>query len=94
MTEIPRYATATSSDLFGSSLCARGKPLIPRRQPLELKVADALCRQMRRKPARPEKQRIAHLICLNLVSMLKHWTKRRNDPVAAKPETPRLKLAR
>lgn len=76
MPEIPLCATATSSDLFGSPLCTRGKPLIPRRQPLELKVAGALCRQMRRKPARREKQRIAHLICLNLVAMLKHQTKR------------------
>jgi len=68
--------TPAPADLFGSSLCAQRKPMFSRRQPLELKVADALCRQMRRKPARREKQRIAHLICLNLVTMLKHRTKR------------------
>lgn len=67
--------TATASDLFGSSPSAREKPSVPRRQPQELKVAHTLCRQMRRKPTRWEKQRIAHLICLNLVAMLKHAAK-------------------
>lgn len=76
MTELPLRTTPVSPDLFGASRCAPRKPLLSRRQPLELQVADALCRQMRRKPARREKQRIAHLICLNLVSMLKHRTKR------------------
>lgn len=76
MAELPLRTTPVSSDLFDSSRCAQRKPLLSRRQPLELKVADALCRQLRRKPARWEKQRIAHLICLNLVSMLKHQTKR------------------
>lgn len=44
--------------------------------PPELMAARALCRQLRREPARPEKQRIAHLICLNLVTMLKRKTAR------------------
>jgi hypothetical protein len=47
---------------------------------LELKVAGALCRQMRRKSARREKQRIAHLICLNLVSLLKAGRARVDAP--------------
>lgn len=76
MAVIRQCTTPISFDLFESSVCNRGEPLRHRRQPLELKVAGALCRQMRRKPARREKQRIAHLICLNLVSMLKHRTKR------------------
>ena len=41
-----------------------------RAQPPELAVAHALCRQLRRQRARREKQRIAHLICLNLLSLL------------------------
>jgi len=58
-------------DLFGNSPGQRTRAAGHRRQPLELKVAGALCRQLRRKAARHEKQRIAHLICLNLVSLLK-----------------------
>ena len=55
-----------------------GVPLRPRRrdvrrypQPAELKTARVLCRQLRRQRTRPDKQRVAHLICLNLLSMLK-----------------------
>ncbi len=75
MVEIPLCTFPNSSDLFGSSSGIRAKRY-PGRQPLELKVADALCRQMRRHTVQREKRRIAHLICLNLVSMLKHRTKR------------------
>jgi hypothetical protein len=76
MAAVPQSTIPTSFDLFGSISCSRGNPSFHRRQPLELKVAGALCRQLRRKPARREKQRIAHLICLNLVSMLKRGAKR------------------
>ena len=69
---VPQCTNPSSLDLFGSAPCRLGKPLVPRRQPLELKVAGALCRQIHRKPARHDKQRIVHLICLNLVSMLQH----------------------
>jgi hypothetical protein len=62
-------------DLFGNPPGERTRAP-HRRQPLELKVAGALCRQLRRKSARHEKQRIAHLICLNLVSLLKSRTGR------------------
>ena len=76
MTETTKLATSTSLDFFQpSSISGRGKPSSYRRQPLELKLAGALCRQMRRTLARREKQRIAHLICLNLISMLKHREK-------------------
>jgi len=40
-------------------------------QPPELTAAQALCRQLRRKHNRHDKQRVAHLICLNLIAMLK-----------------------
>jgi hypothetical protein len=42
----------------------------------ELTTARVLCRRLRHKPARPDKKRIAHLICLNLLSMLKHVARR------------------
>ena len=71
MNALPELADSTSFDLFGNPPGARADHAPHRRQPLELKVAGALCRQMRRKSARREKQRIAHLICLNLVSLLK-----------------------
>jgi hypothetical protein len=35
-----------------------------------------LCRQLRHKQARPDKKRIAHLICLNLLSMLRYDSQR------------------
>lgn len=71
MNAMTETANSDSCDLFSSLPCGRPNPAPHRRQPLELKVADALCRQLRRKAARREKQRIAHLICLNLVSLLK-----------------------
>jgi hypothetical protein len=60
-------------DLFADAPRNRRHDSLPRRaQPRELEVARALSRQLRRKRARREKQRIAHLICLNLISMLEH----------------------
>lgn len=61
-----------SGDLFGNMPVRRRAPAIQRRLPLELKVASALCRQLRRKQAPRDKRRIAHLICLNLLSMLRN----------------------
>lgn len=68
--------TGESGDLFGE------RP-IPRRDEVEkrsfapaLTTARVLCRQLRHKRARPDKQKIAHLICLNLLSMLKHSSQR------------------
>ena len=61
-----------SGDLFGEKPIARRVPMSKHRTAPELAVARALCRQILRKQATPEKKRIAHLICLNLVSMLKH----------------------
>jgi hypothetical protein len=62
-----------SADLFA------GKPISPisRRSPTEkgrlapeLTAARVLCHQLRRKRALPEKKRIVHLICLNLLAVL------------------------
>ena len=60
-------------DLFADALPVRARaPMSRRPPPRELAVARALSRQLRRKRARRDKQRIAHLICLNLISMLEH----------------------
>lgn len=64
--------TGESGDLFGTMPFHRGGPTFRRKLPPELTAARVLCRQLRRKQAPREKQRIAHLICLNLLSMLRH----------------------
>ena len=64
--------TTQSADLFETAPPARCEPAVKRSLPLELRVAGALCRQIRRRQAPRDKQRIAHLICLNLLSMLRH----------------------
>ncbi len=61
-----------SGDLFGEKPIPRRGTAVKRRTAPELQVARALCRQIVRKQAKPDKKRIAHLICLNLVSMLKN----------------------
>ena len=67
---------SVSGDLFGEKLVSRRGPAARRRTAPELAVARALCRQILRKQAAQEKKRIAHLICLNLVSMLKNGPQR------------------
>jgi hypothetical protein len=63
--------TGESGDLFGdASIPGRERLNEPGFAP-ELKAARKLCRQLRHKAARPDKMRIAHLICLNLRSMLR-----------------------
>ena len=71
MNALPETLVPSPGDLFGNASGQRARTAAHRRQPLELKVAGALCRQLRRRSARHEKQRIAHLICLNLVALLK-----------------------
>jgi hypothetical protein len=61
-----------SGDLFGKMPIPWDGSVVKRRLPPELTAARALCRQLRRKQAPRDKQRIAHLICLNLVSILRH----------------------
>ena len=63
--------TGESGDLFGDApIPERQRSTEPSFAP-ELTAARKLCRQLRHKAARPEKMRIAHLICLNLRSMLR-----------------------
>jgi hypothetical protein len=76
MTEELRSAADGSGDLFGENPVIRNAPANRRKPAPELIAARALCRRIVRKQALPEKQRIAHLICLNLVSMLKHGSRR------------------
>jgi hypothetical protein len=60
-----------SGDLFGKMPIARRIAVVDGRSPPELTAARALCRQLRRKRTPRDKQRIAHLICLNLLTILK-----------------------
>ena len=64
-------ATGASGNLFGETPIRGRGPLIKRRLVPQLTTARVLCRQLRHKQARPDKKRIAHLICLNLMSMLR-----------------------
>ena len=65
-------ATGESGDLFGETLLRGREPMVKRKRAAELVTARVLCRQLRHQQARPDKVRIAHLICLNLLSMLRH----------------------
>jgi hypothetical protein len=64
--------TGESGDLFTKRSMPRSGSMVRRKLPPEWVAARVLCRQLRRKQAPREKQRIAHLICLNLLSMLRH----------------------
>jgi hypothetical protein len=69
-------ASGESGDLFGEMPIPRRDAVTKRSFAPALTTARVLCRQLRHKRARPEKQRIAHLICLNLLSMLTHNSQR------------------
>ncbi len=69
-------SSEVSGDLFGGKPVPRLDLVIKRRLAPELTAARVLCRQLRRKQSRPDKQRIAHLICLNLLSMLRQESQR------------------
>ena len=60
-----------SGDLFAGKPLPRRSPVTRRRLAPELTAARVLCHQLRRKQAPPDKKRIAHLICLNLLAILK-----------------------
>ena len=64
-------AAGASGDLFGETPVRGHGPVIKRRVVPELTTARVLCRRLRHEQARPDKKRIAHLICLNLLSMLR-----------------------
>ena len=65
------YSNEESGDLFGGKPILRRGPVVKHRLAPELTAARVLCRELRRNQSRPDKQRIAHLICLNLLSMLR-----------------------
>ena len=69
-------ASGESGDLFGEVPIARPGVVTRRSLAPALKTARLLCRQLRHNRARPEKQRIAHLICLDLLSMLRRGPQR------------------
>lgn len=69
-------AAGESGDLFGEMPILRRDAVAKRSFAPALTTARVLCRQLRNKRARPDKQRIAHLICLNLMSMLTHTSQR------------------
>lgn len=69
-------AAGESGDLFGTAVIAAPNWLLTPSAAPELKTARVLCRQLRRKQARPDKMRIAHLICLNLLTMLRRDAQR------------------
>ena len=59
-------SAADTPDLFGGFPDdARPGPSAPP----ELVAARALCRRLKRAPSRQDKLRLAHLICLNLISL-------------------------
>ena len=59
-----------SGDLFAEKAVLKRGTAAKRRLAPELTAARVLCNQLRRKRALPEKKRIAHLICLNLLAIL------------------------
>jgi hypothetical protein len=63
--------TEKSGNLFPEKPVLR-IPVIKRKSAPELEAARALCHQLRNKRTRPDKERLVHLICLNLVAILKH----------------------
>jgi hypothetical protein len=73
-------AAGESGDLFGETPTPQRDAATKRSFAPALTTARVLCRQLRRRQPRPDKQRIAHLICLNLLSMLRHDTQR--EPVS------------
>jgi len=60
-----------SGNLFAETPVLLRKPMTRQPPAPELSAARVLCHQLRRKQPRPDKQRLVHLICLNLVAILK-----------------------
>ena len=76
--------TPMAADLF-SGVTARLENRAASRGPVppELVNARKLCRQLSRRRDRPNKRRVAHLICLNLLSMLKRGHATRTNGLPA-----------
>ena len=60
-----------SGSLFSGEAALSRSAAARRRLAPELTAARVLCNQLRRKRASAEKKRIVHLICLNLLAVLK-----------------------
>jgi len=69
-------AAGESGDLFGDAPIPAPNWLIMPSFAPELKTARVLCRQLLHQQAQPDKMRITHLICLNLLSMLRRDAQR------------------
>lgn len=66
-----------SQDLFEDPPATRRPDsIVLNPPPAELRAARVLSQQLHRQKTRREKKRIAHLICLNLISMLRHRPER------------------
>jgi hypothetical protein len=64
--------TDKSGNLFAEKpVFRRSTAIVRRRLAPELEAARALCHQLRNKRTRPDKERLVHLICLNLQAILK-----------------------
>jgi hypothetical protein len=61
-----------SGSLFAEKRLPRRNPLFKRRTAPELQAARVLCHQLRNKRTRLDKERLVHLICLNLKAILRH----------------------
>lgn len=69
-------AAGKSGDLFGDTPIPERDRLIEPRSAPALTTARVLCRRLRHKQVRADKMRITHLICLNLLWMLRHDAQR------------------
>ena len=65
-------AGTRSGNLFAEKRIPRRSPVFRRRHAPELEAARVLCHQLRNKRVRADKARLVHLICMNLVAILKH----------------------
>jgi hypothetical protein len=75
--EVPQMNLASTNEKSGNLFVekpVRRRPALTRhsRPAPELAAARVLCHQLRNKRARADKRRIVHLICLNLLAILKH----------------------
>lgn len=61
----------TEPDLFADFPPPARRSRPRRSEPIELRAARALAKRMKRTPARPDKQRIAHQICESLKALCK-----------------------
>ena len=66
-----KASAGESGSLFTGKPVFRGNPAMRRRLAPELALARVLCNQLRRQRAGAQKKHIVHLICLNLLAVLK-----------------------